>query len=168
MLYFVGFYLNKHVLYKVNGIIFQLHCFWHSDKLYLQRPDLLGFQFGYQMGGICVVSRESRCWNCKNNTHCLRCANCKIARYCGAECQNKIGEVTLFCAAKLKVLFQIIRNLHMKVTLQRRDFVKLLDASVTDVFFQCRRKYMIIMYCRILNSLKHLILLLIIWRFKIL
>jgi hypothetical protein len=50
----------------------------------------------------------------------------------------------------------------MKVTLQRRDFAKLLDASVTDVFFQCRKYYMIIMYCRIFNSLKHLILLLII------
>ena len=102
LLYFVGFYLNKHVLYKVNGIIFQLHCFWHSDKLYLQRPDLLGFQFGYQMGGICVVSRESRCWNCKNNTHCLRCANCKIARYCGAVCQKQDWRSHLILCRKIK------------------------------------------------------------------
>ena len=49
-----------------------------------------------------VVSRESRCWKCKNNTHCLRCANCKIARYCGAECQKQDWRSHLILCRKIK------------------------------------------------------------------
>ena len=86
--YFVGFYLNKHVYYKVNVIIFHFHCFWHRDEIYLQRPDLRTFQFGYHVGGTCVVSRSHRCWNCKTNVKCMKCSMCCIAMYCSKECQS--------------------------------------------------------------------------------
>ena len=102
MFYFVGFYLNKHVSYKVNGIIFLLHCFYHKDKRYLGRPDFLAFHLGYQVSGTCVVSREHRCWNCKQDTKCLRCAGCKVAMYCGTQCQKQDWKTHLFLCRKIK------------------------------------------------------------------
>ena len=125
MFYFVGFYLNKHVSYKVNGIIFLLHCFYHKDKRYLGRPDFLAFHLGYQVSGTCVVSREHRCWNCKQDTKCLRCAGCKV--------RNKIGKHTLFCAGKLKRQFQIISDLRMKTTLMMKGYAVTSETMLTSL-----------------------------------
>jgi MYND finger len=85
--YLVGFYLNKHVFYKVNNVTFRLHCFWHENKKMLV-PDQLAFQFGYMVGCICVVSRSRRCWNCKKDVKCMKCCMCSMAMYCSKECQS--------------------------------------------------------------------------------
>ena len=57
---------------------------------YIPRPDAMAFQFGFQVCGLATLVHNNRCLTCRNHFSdpLMVCSDCKIARYCSAECQK--------------------------------------------------------------------------------